>query len=75
MDIHLNDLPDVIYACFVLHNYCEASKETIDEHCVLSTIRHDQDVQPSTQSNNFLIDCNEAEGKRVRRVVTMFLDP
>ena len=23
MDINLGDLPNVIYACFVLHNYCE----------------------------------------------------
>ncbi|KAF3848896.1 hypothetical protein F7725_015393 [Dissostichus mawsoni] len=27
MDINLDDLPHVIYSCFVLHNFCEASKE------------------------------------------------
>ena len=31
MDINLTDLPHIIYACFVLHNYCEARKETIKE--------------------------------------------
>ncbi|XP_054619214.1 interleukin enhancer-binding factor 2 homolog isoform X1 [Dunckerocampus dactyliophorus] len=75
MDINLNDLPYVIYACFVLHNYCEASKETIDEHVVLSAMQSDQEVQPSTQCSDNLTDCNEAEGKRVRRVVTKFLHP
>ncbi|KAK0150077.1 putative nuclease HARBI1 [Merluccius polli] len=63
----------VIYACFVLHNYCEASK-TIDEHCVLSTYVMTK-MYSLPHSNNFLTDYNEAEGKRVRRVVTMFLDP
>ena len=24
VDININDLPQVIYACFVLHNFCEA---------------------------------------------------
>lgn len=45
MDINLNDL---IYAYFVLHNYCEASKETMEEHSVMSTRQHDQKLQPST---------------------------
>ncbi len=30
MDINLSDLPNVIYACFVLHNYCELNKETVN---------------------------------------------
>ena len=28
MDINLNDLPFVIYACFILHNYCKAAMDT-----------------------------------------------
>ena len=31
MDINLDDLPFVIYACFVLHNYCEMNKESIND--------------------------------------------
>lgn len=38
MDINLNDLPDAICAGFVLHNYCEASKEIMDEHSVMSAL-------------------------------------
>ncbi|XP_060776816.1 putative nuclease HARBI1 [Neoarius graeffei] len=75
MDINLNDLPCVIYACFALHNYCEENSETMDEHCVVSAVQCDQEVQPSTQSNSFLTDCHETEGRRVRRVITKFLDP
>ncbi len=73
MDINLNDLPHVIYACFVLHNYCEARNETVDEHCVLEAIQCDQEYQPPTRSNICPSDCDEGEGKRVRRVVAKFL--
>lgn len=65
----------VIYACFVLHNFCEDSKETVAEHSVLGSIEGDKDVQPPTQCNNYLTDGNEGEGKRVRRVLTKYLDP
>nr|XP_055052491.1 putative nuclease HARBI1 [Misgurnus anguillicaudatus] len=75
MDINLQDLPFVIYACFVLHNFCEHCKETVAEHTVLGTMQGDKDLQPPTQCNNYLTDCNEGEGKRVRRVITKYLDP
>uniref|UniRef100_A0A3Q1EY48 Putative nuclease HARBI1 n=1 Tax=Acanthochromis polyacanthus TaxID=80966 RepID=A0A3Q1EY48_9TELE len=32
MDINVHELPFVIYACFVLHNYCEASKDSVDDN-------------------------------------------
>ena len=75
MDIKLQDLPFVIYACFVLHNFCENCKETVAEHTVLGTMQGDKDLQPPTQCNNHLTDCNEGEGKRVRRVLTKYPDP
>ncbi|XP_012673802.2 putative nuclease HARBI1 [Clupea harengus] len=75
MDINLNDLPHVIYACFVLHNFCEANKEPVDEQSVLGTIQGDNDLQPPSQCNHHLTDCDEGEGKRVRRVLTKYLDP
>ncbi|KAM4555658.1 putative nuclease HARBI1 [Odontesthes bonariensis] len=75
MDINMCDLPVVIYACFVLHNYCEERSEAVDELSVVSALQRDQEVQPPTRNNSYLTDCNEAEGKRVRRVLTKFLDP
>lgn len=59
MDINLNDLLHVIYACFVLPNFCEANKEDMDDHSVLDTMADDTDLQPPTQKNNYLTDCNE----------------
>lgn len=49
MDINLNDPPFVIYACLVLHNYCEADMDTIDDTRVTEAIQYDQDNQPDTQ--------------------------
>ena len=75
MDVNLQDLPHVIYACFVLHNFCEDSKETVADHSVSGAIQCDNDLQPPIQCNNYITDCNETEGKRVRRVLTKYLDP
>ena len=32
MDINLEQLPNVIYACFVLHNFCELNNEKIGDN-------------------------------------------
>lgn len=72
MDINLKDLPHVIVACFVLHNFCEYSKESLDDHLVVETMQCERNCQPPTHS---LKDWNEGEGKRVRRVLTKYLTP
>ncbi len=74
MDINLNDLPFVIYACFVLHNYSEASRDIMDESRVTEAIQPDKDIQRATQTY-FRADSITAEGKRIRRVLTEFPDP
>uniref|UniRef100_A0A3Q2VJY0 Putative nuclease HARBI1 n=1 Tax=Haplochromis burtoni TaxID=8153 RepID=A0A3Q2VJY0_HAPBU len=74
MDINLNELPLVIYACFVLHNYCEVNKDMMDENTVTEVIQQDKDNQPATQTYH-RADCMTSEGERVRRVLTEFIDP
>lgn len=74
MDINIHELPFVIYACFVLHNYCEASKDKVDDSHVTEAIQHDKDNQPDSEPEvrrNSLTN----EGKRVRRVLMQYLDP
>ena len=56
MDINLADLPSVIYACFVLHNYCEAWNDTVDTCVEQEAIQYDRDLQPPTQTNTYLTD-------------------
>lgn len=55
MDINLDDLPYVIYACFILHNFCEHNNETISEDKVCAAINRES--QPQPQANNFRTDC------------------
>lgn len=75
MDINLDELPYVIYACFVLHNFCELNNERINEEHVSAAIDYDKEFQPAVVPNNDRTDCNEAEGKKMRKVITKYLDP
>lgn len=74
MDINLRKLPYVIYACFVLHNFCEINKEAVAEDFIPKAISDDKDNQPQPLPT-YRSQCNETEGKRVRRVLTKYLDP
>ena len=74
MDINLDNLPPVIYAFFVLHNYCELKNEKISEEQLKTAIHYDREFQPAGETNSYRTDSNEAEGKRTRRIITKFLD-
>ena len=73
MDINLSDLPGVIYACFVLHNFCEVNKEFVSDDCVRAVVENDRGLQSTDQRTP--IESNEVEGKRVSRVFTTYFDP
>lgn len=75
IDINIDDLPYVIYSCFVLHNFCEYNNESIGEDRVRTAIHYDRDFQPATIPNRYMSDCNEVEGKRVRNVLARYFDP
>ena len=67
MDINLIHLPRVIYACFVLHNFCEMQQEKIGEDCIAETIAYDREFQPVLQRNRHALASNDgAAGKRIR---------
>ena len=67
-DISLMELPHIIYACFVLHNFCELNNERISEDKVSSAIDYDREFQPSTTAHNYRTECNETDGKRIRKI-------
>lgn len=71
MDINLEDLPFVIYACFVLHNYCEIHKGTVNEQSMHDALEYDRNFQPPSTSVG---THDDTEGDRVRRILTKFLD-
>ena len=47
MDINIDDLPHVIHACFVLHNFCEINKELLAQEYVDSGMKYEREFQPA----------------------------
>ena len=70
MDINLEDLPTVIYACFVLHNYCEINKKSISDEQVRSAVDSECESQPGNLRTT--TQGNESQAKRARRVLTKY---
>ena len=69
MDMGLTSLPEIIYACFVLHNICESQRMHIDEELVRAQMVQDKAKQPDTTPDK-LYSCNTAEGISVRQIIT-----
>jgi hypothetical protein len=75
MDINIDELPFVIYSCFVLHNFCELNGESVGESHVQNTIAYDREFQPLATSNRYSAGGDESAGKAVRKILTMYFDP
>ena len=77
MDIKLDDLPTVIYACFVLHNYCEmrSNNNTINDDIVQSQIQREQLMQNYHHHSGIdqLYSYNSAQGTYIRQIITTYL--
>ena len=73
MDINLKDLPNVIYACFVLHNFCEMHKELIHQNDVSNALKNDAQFQPQIRGN-YTINNNEGNGKAIRNIFVKYFD-
>ena len=74
MNINLLDLPTVVYACFVLHNFCELNKERISDEQVRSAVEYDQQTQPIDE--RFVGPANEVgkQAKQARRILTEYFN-
>lgn len=74
-DINIKYVAGVIYAGFVLHNFCELHNEVIGKDKVSSAIDYNNTFQPVASPNNFTTDCNEAGEKKRRRILTKDFEP
>lgn len=74
MDINITELPNVIYDCFVLHNFCEVNNERIGEGEVASAIDYVRSFQPALNPNNYRTECNEVGGKKMWCILTQYFD-
>ncbi len=74
IDLKLDDTPTLIYACFVLHNFCELGSHYVDEDAVRSQIefnRYQHNLPTNNQSSVY--SCETAEGGSVRQEITEYI--
>ena len=76
MDIKLDDLPSVIYSCFVLHNYCEVrGNNNLNEDLVQQQI--EMEHQNQNCEHHSLVDqlysYNSSQGTYIRQIITEYL--
>ena len=70
INIDLVDTPTLIFACFVLHNFCERHKIPIDHPLVQSHMEINQE-QP-TSFADVRYTCSTVQGFRARDVITAY---
>jgi hypothetical protein len=71
MNFKLETIPKVVYACFVLHNYCEKNNVNVDQTVVNSQIEFIRRNEAEFQNNpDPIYSSNEEEGIVVRKTLT-----
>ena len=74
VDLKLESIPTVIYACFVLHNVCEDNKVTVDEELLQEQIHLiKQNEQQFKNAPDPVYSQNEGEGEIVRNTITALI--
>ena len=67
VDLKLEPVPTVIYACFVLHNVCEQKKVTVDDQSLKEQISlMKQNEEQFKNIPDPVYSYNEGEGEIVR---------
>ena len=75
VDLKLDFVPIAVYACFVLHNYCELNNCTIDQHLVEQQIsKHIHDERQYKGLTDQIYSGNTDEGKAVREAIRKYME-
>ena len=53
MDRNIQNLPYVMHACFLLHNFCEFRKGTVHPNLVEAAKKYDNEFQPTNKSSGY----------------------
>ena len=74
INMQLSQVPTSIYACFVLHNFCETSDVAIEDETNSSHINeiHGKEEE-AAHSPHSIYSCNTDEGETVREVITDYM--
>ena len=68
INFKLQDVPLIIFTCFVLHNWCEQHKVAVDDAVVQQQVQQDRAMQPSTAINK-RYTYTSAEGRATRDIL------
>ena len=75
IDLALEYLPIVIYACFVLQNYCESKKCVIDPELVkLHIEKHRKENETEDAHQNSPFSGSSEEGEVVRDILRQYIE-
>ena len=73
IDVKLEKVPMVVYACFVLHNYCEQYSSYINEDIIASQIQHAKANEETTNLPDPVYSCSYSEGEVMRNILTHYV--
>lgn len=70
IDLGLTFVPNIVYACFVLHNFCEKHGAQLEDEAVARQLANER-MQPNIAPDS-LYSFNTAEGTSTRDIITLF---
>ena len=75
VDFKLEEIPTVIYPCFVLHNFCERYSVNINEEQVKTQVEllKMNETQLKNLANPIFF-CVEGEGEVIRKALTDYIN-
>lgn len=71
MDINLHDLPAVIHACFILHNFCELNNNPVPPALYEEAINYDRQFQSASGAST-LSQSNNVDAKHNRNIFVKY---
>ena len=72
VDLKFEHLPELVYSCLLLHNFCEVNGVDIDDDHVRQQIEYDKEIQPNVAPDR-IFSYNSA-GVRVRDIITKYIN-
>ena len=69
MDIPVENLPNIIYTCFVLHNFCEEVKGEVDANFVEKIVQEERRAKLRVDKLNWY---TSLAGRKVREAIISY---
>lgn len=73
MDINIHELPYVIHACFILHNFCEFNNDYVSKEDVDKAVNYEKEFQPPCAPPGRKKD-KECDSKKIRDAFVAYFD-